>query len=49
MHLEIPQVSFAGSAMDSIGQLHTVLKGKRFPLTFICLLTSYIITVPLKT
>ena len=40
---------FAGCAMDSIGQLPTTSKGNRFALTFICLLTSYLITVPLKT
>ena len=35
--------------MDSIGQLPTTLKGNRFVLLFICLLTSYLITVSLKT
>ena len=49
MHLEIPQVPFASCAMESIGQLPTTSKGNRFTLTFICLLTSYLITVPLKT
>ena len=49
MHVEIPQVMFAGCTMDSIGQLPTTSKGNRFALTFICLLTSYLITVPLKT
>ena len=49
MHLEIPQVPFASCAMDSIGQLPTTSKGNRFALTFIYLLTSYLITVPLKT
>ena len=49
MHLEIPQVPFAGCAMNSIGQLPTTYKENRFTLTFICLLTSYLITVPLKT
>ena len=48
MHLEIPQVPFSGCAMDSIGQLPTMSKGNRFALTLICLLTSYLITVPLK-
>ena len=48
MHLKIPQVLFAGCAMDSIGQLPTTPKGNRFVLTLICLLTSYLITVPLK-
>ena len=49
MHLEIPKVPFASCAMDSSGQLPTTSKGNRFTLTFICLLTSYLITVPLKT
>ena len=49
MHLEIRQVPFASYAMDSIVQLPTTSKGNRFNLTFICLLTSYLITVPLKT
>ena len=49
MHLEIPQVPFADCAMDSTGQLTTISKGHRFALTLICLLTSYLITVPLKT
>ena len=49
MHLEIPQVPLASCAMDSIGQLPTASNGNKFALTFICLLTSYIITVPLKT
>ena len=35
--------------MDSIGQLHTMCKGNRFALTFIYLLNSFLITVPLKT
>ena len=48
MHLEIPQVPFAGCAMDPIGQLPVTSKGYRYVLTFICLLTSYLITVPLK-
>ena len=47
MHLEIPQVPFANYAMYSIGQLPTTSKGNRFALTFICLLTTYLIAVPL--
>ena len=47
MHLEIPQVPFVSCAKDSIGQLPTTSKGNRFTLTCICLLTSYLITVPL--
>ena len=49
MHLGIPQVPFAGCVVDSIAQLPTMSKGNRFALTFICLLTSYLVTVPLKT
>ena len=48
MPLEIWQVPFASCAMDSIGQLPTTSKGNRYALTSICLLTSYLITVPLK-
>ena len=49
MHLEIPLVPFTSCVMDSIGQFPTTSKGNRFAVTFICLLTSYLITVPLKT
>ena len=49
LHLEIPQVPFAGCAMDCTGPLPTTSKGHGHALTFICLLTSYLITVPLKT
>ena len=49
MHLEIPQVLFAGCAMDCIGPLPASSKGHRHALTFICLLTTYLITVALKT
>ena len=48
MHIEILQVPFASCTMDSIGQLPTTSKGNRYALIFICLLTSYLITVPLK-
>ena len=48
MHLEILQVPFAGCTLDSIGQLLMTSKTHRYVLTFICLLTSYLITVPLK-
>ena len=47
MHLEIPKVPFAGCAMDCIGPLPVISKGNRHVLTFICLLTSYLIMVPL--
>ena len=48
MHLEIPKVPFAGCAMDCIGPLPATSKGNRHALMFICLLTSYLIMVPLK-
>ena len=49
LHSEISQVPFAGCMMDCIGPLPATSKGHRYALTFICLLTSYLITVPLKT
>ena len=49
MHLEIPQVPFAGCAVDTIGLLPTTSKGNKYALTFMCLLTSYLIAVPLKS
>ena len=49
MHLEIPQVPFAGCAVDTIGLLPTMSKGNMYGLTFMCLLTSYLIVVPLKS
>ena len=49
IHLEILQVPFAGGTMDCIGSLPTTSKGNRHVLTFICLLTSYLTTVPLKS
>ena len=49
LHLEIPQVPFAGCMMECIGPLPAMSKGHRHALTFICLLTSYLITVLLKT
>ena len=49
MHLEIPRVPFAGCAMDCIGPLPATSKGNRHMLTFISLLTWYLITVPLKS
>ena len=47
--LEIPQVPFTSCTMDCIEPLPTSSKGHRHTLTFICLLTSYLITVTLKT
>ena len=49
VHLEIPKVPPAGCAMDCIGPLPATSKGNRHALTFICLLTLYLITVPLKS
>ena len=49
MHLEITKVPFAGCAIDCIGPLPATSKGNRHTLTFICLLTSYLIMVPLKS
>ena len=49
MHLEIPKVPFTGCAMDRIGPLPATSKGKRHALTFMCLLTSYLIMVLLKS
>ena len=49
MHLEIPKVPFTGCAMDCIGPLPAMSKGNRHTPTFIRLLTSYLITVPLKS
>ena len=49
MHLEILQVPFAGCTMDCIGPLPSTYIGNRQALTFIYLLTSYLITVPLKS
>ena len=49
MHLEIPQVSFAGCAVDTIGLLPMTSKGNKYTLTFMCLLTSYLIAVPWKS
>ena len=49
MHLNIPNIPFAGCAVDTIGILPFMSTGHKFALTFICLLTSCVITVPLKT
>ena len=47
LHLEIPKVSFACIAIDTIGKLPTTFSGNRYMLTCIDLLTSYIIAVPI--
>ena len=49
VHLEIPQVPFTGCAVDTIGLLLTAFKGNKYMLTFMCLLTFYLIAVPLKS
>ena len=49
LHLEISQVLFAGCVMDCIGPLPATLKRLQTCTNFICLLTSYLITVPLRT
>ena len=49
VHLEIPQVPFPMCPMDCIAPLPASSKGHRFALTFICLLMSYLVTVPLKS
>ena len=48
MHLKIPQVLFAGCAVDTIVLLPTMSKANKYAFTFMCLLTSYLIAVPLK-
>ena len=37
MHLEIPQVPFAGCAVDTMGLLPTMSRGNKYALTFMCL------------
>ena len=49
MHSEIPKVPFTGCAMDCIGPLPAISKGNWHTLTFICLLTLYLIIVSLKS
>ena len=48
MYFDIPNIPFAQCALDSIGILSTTTKGNKFALTFVCLLTSYVIVVPLR-
>ena len=47
LHLEIPKISFACIAIDTIGKLPTTSSGHKYALTCIDLLTSDIITVPM--
>ena len=49
MHLKVPQIPFAGCAVDTIGLLPTISKGNKDVLIFMCLLTSYLIAVTLKS
>ena len=47
LHLEIPKVPFTCIAINTIGKLCTTSSGNRYALTYIDLLTSYIIAVPM--
>ena len=47
LHLEIPKIPFAGTAICTIGKLPTTSSGYRYALTCIDLLTSYVIAVPM--
>ena len=47
MHLEIPQIPFAGCAKDYIGQLSTTSKGNSH--SNVHLFPNILLTVPLKT
>ena len=49
MHLEVPKVTFVGCTMDCIGPLPATSKGNSHMLTFICLLTLYLIMAPLNS
>ena len=46
---KFPQVPFADCAVDTIGLLPTTSKGNKYMLTFMCLVTSYLIAVPRKS
>ena len=43
MHLDIPNIPFAGCAVDCIGILPTTTKVHKFALIIVCLLTSCVI------
>ena len=47
LHLEIPKVPFACIAIDTIQKLQVTTSGNRYVLTYIDLLTSYVIAVPM--
>ena len=49
MHPEIPQVPFVGCAVDTIGLLPMMSKSNKYALTFMCLLTSFLIAVSLRS
>ena len=47
LHLEIPKVSFASLAIDTIGKLSTTSSKNKYALTCKDLLTSFVIAVPM--
>ena len=47
LHLEIPQVPFVCIAIDTISKLPKTSSGNKNTLTYIDLLTSYMIAVPI--
>ena len=47
LHLELPKISFACIAIDTIGKLPTTSSKNKYALTYIDLLTSYVIAVPM--
>ena len=47
-HLEVPKVSVAVLAMDTVGDLPITTTGERWVLTVIYLHTSYVFTVSMK-
>ena len=49
LHLDIPKIPFYTICLDMIGRLLTTLKGNCYALTCMDLLTSYLITVPMKS
>ena len=48
LHLDIPKIPFYTICLDTIGRLPTTSKGNCYALTCMDLLTSYLITVPMK-
>ena len=49
LHLEITKIPFYTICLDTIGRLLTMSKGNCYALTRMDLLTSYLITVPMKS